>query len=229
MEAPIAPSFGLGSDVLAAVIGPPPVARRVAEVMRGAGLAVVACVTRPAQLATVCGGRPPHVVVLPADAALADGASAMRLLASVMPASRAVIVLDELDRAAVRRALRAGAEGFVLEDDLERTLPLVVRGVALGQTSIPRELRRELDDQPLSSREREVLDLVAEGLSNTAIADRLSLAESTVKSHLSSTFSKLGVHRREEAAELARKGGPRTRFEDSFGGQAARLVHGGTA
>ncbi len=110
--------------------------------------------------------------------------------------------------AAVRRALDAGADALVFEPELEPTLAATVRAVASGQSVVPRKLRASVAPPALSHREHQVLALVSEGLTNAEIAERLFLAESTVKSHLASVFTKFGVHSRKEAAavftELAR-------------------------
>ena len=98
--------------------------------------------------------------------------------------------------------MNIGADGFLAEDQLEPALAAVVRTVALGHVCVPRELRRSLVRPAFSHREREVLALVVGGLHNREIADRLFLAESTIKSHVASAFAKLGVRSRKEAAAL---------------------------
>jgi DNA-binding NarL/FixJ family response regulator len=96
--------------------------------------------------------------------------------------------------------LRAGLRGVVLREHMTRTLLPAVAAVASGQVCLPSE---EASRRPvLSMREKQVLRLVATGLMNAQIAERLFLAESTVKSHLSSAFAKLGVRSRHEAAEV---------------------------
>jgi DNA-binding NarL/FixJ family response regulator len=221
---------GNGLDLLVGVVADQPTASRITEILERAGIAIVATVERPAQLAAACADSQPHVVILPWSTAGGGGTAAMRLLASMMPGSRVVVVLREYNRAHVRSAVRAGVDGAVLDSELALALPVVVTSVALGQASMPRALRSELDGQEPSTREREVLALVAEGLSNVAIARRLCLSESTVKSHLSSAFSKLGVHTREEAAALVRESrrGSRPGAPPS-GGPADRFVNGGIA
>lgn len=195
---------GNGIGPLVGVVADPPGFRRLAEILGGDGVSVIGCAERAASLAAACLDRQPHVVVLCWDRALPDGASAMRVLAAAMPRTRVVVVLREQRRGAIRAALRAGADGAVIERQAALALGVVVRAVWLGQASIPRDERAELGDQVLSAREREVLDLVADGLTNSAVAGRLCLAESTIKTHLSSAFSKLGVHSRVEAAALLR-------------------------
>lgn len=109
-----------------------------------------------------------------------------------------------------RRAVRAGADGYVPLSQVARRLSLTVAAVLVGQICVPREARLGVAPPVLSYREREVLQLAGAGLTNCAIARRLFLSESTVKSHLSSGFRKLGVGSRSEAAlalELSAAGG----------------------
>jgi DNA-binding NarL/FixJ family response regulator len=110
---------------------------------------------------------------------------------------------------AVRAALREGVDAVVWEDQTEVALPLAVRGAGVGLAVIPRDAGERLEPPPLSYREREVLALAADGASNQQIARRLMISLSTVKTHLSSSFTKLGVGGRSEAlATLAEEHAP---------------------
>ena len=102
----------------------------------------------------------------------------------------------------MRRALELGVDGVVLIDDAEEALAAVVAAVCAGQVSVPNGQRGELRAQALTTREKQILALVITGLTNAQIAGKLFLAESTVKSHLSSAFGKLGVSSRYEAARV---------------------------
>jgi DNA-binding NarL/FixJ family response regulator len=113
-----------------------------------------------------------------------------------------VVISGTSDRHAMRLALAAGADGYVLDDELEQSLPAAVRGVYSGQLSVPRAARSIVARPKLSAREKQVLGMVVLGFSNGEIAAKLFLAESTVKSHLSSVFSKLGVRSRNEATAM---------------------------
>lgn len=114
-----------------------------------------------------------------------------------------LIVVATVSRIGVHQSLQAGAAGVVLESDIESALAPTVRAVVAGQVAAPRALRASAARPALSYRERETLALVARGLTNQQIADRLYVAESTVKTHLASIFRKLGVQSRNEAAAVA--------------------------
>jgi DNA-binding NarL/FixJ family response regulator len=103
---------------------------------------------------------------------------------------------------ALRRAVRAGADAVVLEQLLEDALAPAVRAVAAGLSVVPSALRNGAQRLAFSHREREVLRLAVTGHTNCEIASMLFLAESTVKSHLSSAYRKLGAGGRSEAASM---------------------------
>ncbi|HJS97117.1 MAG TPA: response regulator transcription factor [Solirubrobacteraceae bacterium] len=113
-----------------------------------------------------------------------------------------VIVCRDTGHAEVRRLIHAGAYGYVLERELERTLIPTVAAVLAGQIAIPKEERMQVGAPTLSAREKQVLGMVVMGYMNCDIAQQLYLAEGTVKSHLSSAFLKLGVRSRSEAVDL---------------------------
>jgi DNA-binding NarL/FixJ family response regulator len=103
---------------------------------------------------------------------------------------------------ALRRAVRAGTDALVLEHELEDALAPAVRAVAAGLSVVPSVLRDGAERLAFSHREREVLRLAVTGHTNGEIASMLFLAESTVKSHLSSAYRKLGAGSRSEAASM---------------------------
>jgi DNA-binding NarL/FixJ family response regulator len=98
----------------------------------------------PAALAATSEQGAPHVGVLSVGASKQEVADALRLLRAALPRTRWVVVLPRAGTTDVRSALRAGADGVVLERQAALTLTLVVRSVALGQASIPRDQRRDL-------------------------------------------------------------------------------------
>jgi DNA-binding NarL/FixJ family response regulator len=113
-----------------------------------------------------------------------------------------VVVSPECGNLGARRAVRAGAQSLVLEDQLEGALVPAVHAVAAGLSVVPAVLRDGADSLNFSHREREVLALAISGRTNSEIATTLFLAESTVKSHLSSAYRKLGAASRKDAASL---------------------------
>lgn len=108
----------------------------------------------------------------------------------------------ESTSAQLRRAMQAGAAGLVLDDRVETSLAASALAVAAGQLALPPTLGRRIAPRPLSYREKQILGLVVRGLTNRQIADRLYVAESTVKTHLSSSMRKLDVRSRAEAAAV---------------------------
>ena len=149
------------------------------------------------------------------DIELPDGSglSLIEELRSLPSAPRILILTSFLDGEYVREALRRGANGYLLKHAGTLILLDGVRAVMRGEMPLdPGAVRllAESREDPLGSltpREREVLTLLSEGLSNRGIAQRLGLSEKTVKSHLGSIFDKLDVRDRTQAALLAREQG----------------------
>lgn len=145
---------------------------------------------------------PPQVVILARPLSSRRTIVELQRLSSVLPSSSIVVISALSDRRAMRRALIAGASGFVHLDDIKTALAPAVRSAAAGYVSVPRSHVRSLHRPEFSHRERQVLRLVVFGRTNGEIARHLCLAESTVKTHLSTAFRKLGAHSRSEAATL---------------------------
>jgi NarL family two-component system response regulator YdfI len=124
-----------------------------------------------------------------------------------------ILLLDSADTALMDLALRSGIRGVLAWDATPQEIEGAVHAVAAGLTvTTPASLAELLPQsqpfaedlaQPLSERELEVLDLLAEGLSNKLIGHRLSISEHTVKTHVASIFAKLGVSSRTEAVSQA--------------------------
>jgi DNA-binding NarL/FixJ family response regulator len=146
--------------------------------------------------------RPAAVVCYWPDRPLAEQRRLSRDAVAQLAPHRVVLVTDLDERPALQRLVAEGIHGLVLLRDVATSLAPTVRAVAAGQLCVPAHVRAAIERRPLSLREREILALVIMGLSNGQIARRLHLAESTVKSHLASTFTKLGVRSRAEAAQL---------------------------
>ena len=146
-----------------------------------------------------------------------DGVEATRRILLSHPGT-AVLVLTMFDEdALVADALRAGARGYLLKGAEQEEIERALRAVAAGRRSSAVPSRsgpaaRVVGSTghvlpSLSSREREVLDLIATGMTNGAIAERLHLSPKTVGNHISAIFVKLGVSSRGEAIVLARDAG----------------------
>ena len=128
------------------------------------------------------------------------------------PGATVLVFAPAPDLPLARAALRAGAGGLLHSGMSSEQLLRAVSVAIGGEVVLPRELLRHwIDEQrppdlsALSARQREILELVVEGLSNTEIARRLFLSESTIKQHLRAAYKALGVRNRNEAAGLLRK------------------------
>ncbi|MCI3278210.1 response regulator [Streptomyces cylindrosporus] len=161
----------------------------------------------------------PHVAVLDVRLPDGDGISVCRELRDRMPELAVLMLTSFDDEDALLDAIMAGASGYVLKQIRGSDLVSAVRTVASGQSMLDpattarlmRSLRAEPTEAPevapelagLSPREREILALIGDGLTNREIGKRLYLSEKTVKNHISRLLAKLGVQRRVQAAVLA--------------------------
>jgi DNA-binding NarL/FixJ family response regulator len=145
---------------------------------------------------------PSTIVVFVCDIDAPQEMTSLRRLCREVREQAIVVISPPATGAGVRRTLDAGADALVFESELELTLAATIRAVASGQSVVPRKLRASVERPNLSHREHQVLALVREGLTNAEVAERLFLAESTVKSHLASVFTKFGVHSRKEAVAV---------------------------
>jgi DNA-binding NarL/FixJ family response regulator len=147
-------------------------------------------------------GTAPVCVVVAVERPDRAAVDAARALRGALEKPAVVLVCRRAGAAQVQRALELGVDGVVLVDETEVALAAVVSVVCAGQVSVPSEHRAEVRTRALTNREKQILALVVAGLTNAQIARELFLAESTVKSHLSSAFGKLGVSSRHEAARV---------------------------
>ncbi|KUN75163.1 response regulator [Streptomyces griseoruber] len=161
----------------------------------------------------------PDVAVLDVRLPDGNGISVCRELRSRMPELACLMLTSFDDEEALLDAIMAGASGYVLKQIKGADLVSAVRTVASGQSMLDpattarlmRSLRTEPADTPsvpaelsgLSPREKDILALIGEGLTNREIGGKLYLSEKTVKNHISRLLAKLGVQRRVQAAVLA--------------------------
>ena len=159
----------------------------------------------------------PHVAVL--DARLPDGSGidVCRDVRATDPSIKALILTSYDDDEALFAAIMAGAAGYVLKQIGAGDLVDSVRRVAAGQSLIDPQLMAKVLERVrsgppeheelagLTEQERKILALIAEGMTNRQIGERLYLAEKTVKNYVSSILAKLGLERRTQAAVLAAK------------------------
>ena len=172
------------------------IARLIAEEPTLALLATLAAAELPAHISR------PDLLILHCDVIQRAEAALLGELRETYPDLRIIAVCASATGRSTRRAADGAVDGLVLADNMFLALVPTVAAVLAGQTAFPRELRDALRKVALSHREKQVLALVARGCTNSEIGTRLFLAESTIKSHLSSAFSKLGVKSRSEAAAL---------------------------
>jgi DNA-binding NarL/FixJ family response regulator len=148
------------------------------------------------------GSSPPLVVAFAEGTLAAAVATQLPPLRELLPETPVVLVCVEVRPGELRNALAGGIAGIVLAEQLDSQLLPCLQAVRSGQVCVPRALARQVEPARLSPREKQILGLVVMGYMNGQIAERLFVAESTVKSHLSSAFAKLAVSSRSEAVEL---------------------------
>jgi DNA-binding NarL/FixJ family response regulator len=166
--------------------------------------------------------RAPDVVLMDVQMPDLDGIAATRELAGTAPAARVLILTTFEEDDYIFGGLRAGASGFLLKrtpaEELIRAVHTVAAGESLLSPSVTRRVIDRMARQPapapgaadlelLTPREREVLELLAAGLSNAEIAARLVIEESTVKTHVKRVLMKLGLRDRVQAVIFAYENG----------------------
>ncbi|MHB9106284.1 MAG: response regulator [Armatimonadota bacterium] len=140
-----------------------------------------------------------------------DGVDAITAIRLQIPAARIIVLTTFDDDENIFRGLRAGARAYLLKDTPRNELLACIRAVADGQKIIPPAIAAKLADRmttlALSPRELEVLKLMGDGHANKEIADRLSIAEGTVKTHVVAILRKLDATDRTQAVTIALKRG----------------------
>ena len=153
----------------------------------------------------------PDIVLMDLRMPVMDGLAATRAILAEDPNARIIVLTTYDGDEDIHRALAAGARGYLLKDMMRTELLNVIRAVHRGQRGIPAPVAARLAEHTprvgLTPRELEVLDLVARGLTNAQVAERIGRTEGTVKVHLKNILQKLEVKDRTEAVTTALRRG----------------------
>ncbi len=180
------------------------------------GIELVATAADGEEAVALAAEHDPDVVLMDLRMPRLDGIEAIRRLAARGERPRAIALTTYADDASVLGALRAGARGYLTKDAGAEEIRAAVEAVARGEAALDpsvqhhvvaaladaRPAEAELPDE-LTPREAEVLALIAEGLSNAQIAERLVVSAATVKTHVNHIFAKAGVRDRAQAVVYA--------------------------
>jgi DNA-binding NarL/FixJ family response regulator len=176
---------------------------------------VVGSVTNGQEAVAVAASRGPDVVLMDLSMPGLDGIEATRRILAERPDIRVVVLTFHSSPEPILEAIDAGAVGYLLKDSEPEEILRGVRAAARGESPLDPKAARALlmartegtRTAELSSREREVLELVGAGMANKQIARRLGISEKTVKSHLTNVYRHIGVSDRTQAAMWARSHG----------------------
>jgi two-component system, NarL family, response regulator len=153
----------------------------------------------------------PDVALLDLRMPLLNGVEATAAIRAEFPTACIILLTTYDGDEDIYQGLRAGAKSYLLKDTPCEDIIEAIRQVCKGRKHLPPQVGEKLAERmelpPLSDREREVLQLVAKGRSNSEIGQALGIAESTVKTHVNSILSKLGVSDRTQAAIIALRRG----------------------
>ncbi len=161
-----------------------------------------------------CQRLKPDVVLMDLMMPVMDGVTATREIHEKCPGSRVIALTSFKEKEYVEGALKAGALSYLLKNVSAEELVTAIKNAMAGQPRLSPEAAQVLiqdfkqpkaEDYDLTEREKEILKLMADGLPNSDIADKLVVSQSTVKFHVSNILSKLGVATRTEAVSLALK------------------------
>ncbi|MFZ0783609.1 MAG: response regulator transcription factor [Candidatus Sulfotelmatobacter sp.] len=148
----------------------------------------------------------PDITLMDIQMPSMNGTEAIGRIRNEFPNAKIIVLSTYSGDVQVLRAIKAGARGYIVKGHVHRELLDAIRSVHAGHKRIPPEIAAELAehaaDDELSSREIDVLRRIAAGSSNKQIADKLSIGETTVKSHIRSILSKLGANDRTHAVTI---------------------------
>jgi NarL family two-component system response regulator LiaR len=162
----------------------------------------------------LCEKLQPDVVLMDLMMPVMDGVTATMSIRKQWPKINVIALTSFKEKEMVEGALKAGAMSYLLKNVSANELVTAIRGAVAGQSRLSPEAAQVLiqdikepsaPNYDLTDREKEILELMVEGLPNNAIAERLVVSQSTVKFHVSNVLSKLGVTSRTEAVSLALK------------------------
>jgi len=184
----------------------------IASVVEGQpDMRVVAEASNGREAVDLCLAHRPDVTLMDIQMPVMNGIAATLAIREAWPDARVVVLTTYDGDVQARRALQAGAAGYLLKSMLRRELADTIRNVLAGKRAIPVEialvLANHLEDNALSPRETEVLRLVAFGSSNKRIGLTLNVTEDTVKAHMKAILQKLGASDRTHAVTLALRRG----------------------
>jgi DNA-binding NarL/FixJ family response regulator len=178
---------------------------------------VVGTATDGSEAVDLVSKKQPDLVLMDLKMPVMNGVEATRQIKVNNPGIKVLVLTTYDDDEWVFDAIRAGASGYLLKDTPRDDLIAAIRGTVAGKSYIDPSVAGKLLDlasshqtepknviaEKLTDREIQILHLIAKGLSNTVIADRLFLSEGTVRNHVSSILAKLGVSDRTQAAVVA--------------------------
>ena len=183
------------------------------------GVEVVGAASNGEQAVALVADGNTDVVLMDLRMPVLDGVGATRRITTDHPEVAVLVLTTYADDESIALALQAGARGYLTKDAGRVEIGAALRATAAGQSTFDPEVSRRLvaalaaDKTParssdgLTSRETEVLRLIARGLSNTEIATTLFISEATVKTHINNTFAKIGARHRAEAVRYAYRNG----------------------
>ncbi|MFI7118851.1 response regulator [Amycolatopsis sp. NPDC049868] len=181
------------------------------------GITVVATATNGEEAVAAVSRDAPDVVLMDLHMPVIDGVEATGRIKAAAPGVQVVVLTSLDDDESILAALEAGASGYLTKEADRAKIEQAVRTAADGQVVVAPEVQRRLltlasrrsrageegDRFGFTSREKEILGLIGEGLRNPEIAERLVISEATVKTHINNLFAKAGFHSRAEAVRYA--------------------------